>query len=402
MVPKSEPPTVVFIDSIPWESFCSLAAALRNHGISVARITAHRKERFQRFVQQAERVVFGSTHVRITRPEDTGEPIELEWDSLADLLPSTTIDIQASDVLAAMILKSGDPAERFLRRVGPGRDPMEIIDKWRAKQLLIELGIPVPWGADVCESSTFPIVVKARVGSGGSEVRIAQNREEMVDYWEELTTDDGTTPILEAFHAESRIRFGGVAKDGHLLVGSAYEVLADSHLPLGPARSARAVSMPTIVANVERLVAATNFTGFINLDYVDDVGGEPLANDINPRAFASWSALQRAGIDIVGAYVHALGLGPRPVVGPVDYASAFDLFTFPLPLATSGRELRRRHKAELALVRQDRPIMGNTWALLTIARIESYVVKQAIKRPWRARGRSKSGHCSERANPPGT
>lgn len=383
MAAKPERPTVVFIDSIPWESFCSLAAALRMHGISTARITAHRQERFQRLVQQAERVVFGPTQIRITRPEDTGEAIQLQWDSLDNILPTTTIDIQASDVLAAMILESGDPAERFLRRVGPGRDPMQIIDKWKAKKLCLELGVPTPAGWDVCESDTFPIVVKARVGSGGSEVRIAHNHDEMVEYWRELTTDDGTTPILEAFHAESSIRFGGVAKDGELLVGSAYEAKPEPNQPLGPSRTARVLDRPKLVADVEKIVAATNYTGFICIDYVSDSGGEALANDINPRAFASWAALQCAGIDVVGAYVYSLGLGPRPTQGPIDYETAFNMFTFPLPTALSAKDLRRRHKEEMQLVRQNRPIMGSTWAALTVVRIESYALKQLIKRPWK-------------------
>ncbi len=376
-------PTVVFIDSIPWESFCSLAAALRSYGIASARITAHRQERFQRLVQQAERVVFGPTQFRITRPEDTGEELEVEWSSLIDLLPKSTVDIQASDVLAAMVLESVDPAAKFLRRVGPGHDPMQLIDKWRAKQLCIDLGIPVPQGWDVCESAEFPIVVKARVGSGGSEVRIARNRDELVRFWNELTSEDGEAPFLEAFHQLSTTRFGGVAKDGALLVGSAYEVIPEAHLPLGPPRAARAIDEPRIVADVEKLVSATNYTGFISLDYVSDIGGVALANDINPRAFASWPALQRAGVDILGAYVHSLGLGPGPASGAVDYSTAFNLFTFPLPLASSAQDLRRRHREEVRLVRQSRSTMGSVWAILTLARIESYAVKQLIGRPWR-------------------
>jgi len=379
----SERPTVVFIDSIPWESFCSLAAALRQHGIATARITAHRKERFQRLVQQAERVVFGPTRVLITRPEDTGEALELEWDSLVDILPSTTIDIQASDVLAAMILESGDPAERFLRRVGTGHDPMQIIDKWKAKQLCVELGIPTPKGSDVCASDAFPIVVKARVGSGGSEVRIAHNREEMQAYWDELTTDFGVTPILEAFHSESTIRFGGVAKDGQLLAGSAYEARPEPNLPLGPSRTARLLDMPDLVSDVQKIIAATEYTGFICVDYVNDPDGPPLANDINPRAFASWAALQCAGVDVVGAYVHSVGLGPSPTAGTVDYETAFNMFTFPLPTASSADALRRRRKEEMQLVRRNRPIMGNTWAALTVLRIESYALKQLVTRPWK-------------------
>lgn len=375
-------PTVAFIDSIPWESFCSLAAALRVNGIATTRVTAHRRERFQRLVQQAERAVYGSTQLRITRPEDTGEAIKLEWDSLAAILPASTIDIQASDVLAAMIIESGDPAAQLVSTVGPGNDPLELIDKWKAKKLLLELDIPVPAGSDVCECSTYPVVVKARIGSGGSEVRIARSSDELVTYWAELTSDRGTTPILEAFHSEATIRFGGVAKEGELLVGSAYEVMPDTNHPLGPARSARAVDSPKIYSDVEKIVKATDFTGFISLDYVNDIAGEPLANDINPRAFASWPALQHAGIDIVGAYVHSLGLGPRPTQGPVDYTTVYNMFTFPLPQAESAKALRARHKEELALVRQNRKIMGNRWALLTVARIESYVLKQLIGRRW--------------------
>ena len=382
MARESDRPTVVFIDSIPWESFCSLAAALRAYGIRSARITAHRRERFQRIVQQAERVVFGPTQFRISRPEDTGEELNVEWESLTDLLPKGTVDIQASDVLAAMVLESGDPAARFLRRVGTGHDPMQLIDKWRAKQLCIDLGIPVPRGWQVCESNEFPIVVKARVGSGGSEVRIAHDHDELARYWAELTDDEGGTPFLEAFHLMSTIRFGGVAKDGQLLVGSAYEVIPEAHLPLGPPRAARAIDEPQIVADVRKLVSATNYTGFISLDYVGDADGPALANDINPRAFASWPALQRAGVDILGAYVHSLGLGPPPTRGAVDYSTAFNLFTFPLPLAASAHDLRRRHRDEIRLVRQSRTTMGNIWALLTVARIESYTVKQLLGRPW--------------------
>jgi len=381
---------VVFIDSIPWESFCALAGALRKRGVATARLTAHRKERFQRLVQKAEVVVYGRTKRRITRPEDTGEPLALEWDSLDGLLPPTTIDIQATDTLAAMIIRSDDPARHFLCRVGAGHDPMALIDKWYAKELLIELGIPTPWGSRTCEATIFPVVVKARVGAGGSEVRIANDTREMAEFWDELTSDDGTAPILEAFYAESNIRFGGVAKDGILLAGSAYQVSPDVHLPLGPARTARMIDRPEIVGDIRRLVAATDYTGFLSVDYVGDVGGVALANDINPRAFASWPAMQQAGVDIIGAYLNSLDLGPAPVSGTIDYTTTFNMFTFPLPSATSRRQLLDRHKEEIRLVRQNRPIMGNTWAALTVARIESYVVKQLLSRPWSSNGHEAS------------
>lgn len=379
-------PTVVFVDSIPWESFCSFAAAIKQRGLETARITAHRVERFQQLVQKAERVVFGPTQLRITRPEDTGRPMELQWSSLDTLLPTGTIDIQASDVIAARILQSNDPAERFLRRVPADRDPMQLIDKWKSKQLCEELGIPTPAGTDRCETDSFPTVVKARVGSGGSEVRIAHDPEQLAEAWQALTDVNGVTPILEAFHPESAIRFGGVAKNGELLVGSAYEVRPDPHLPLGPARSARAIDLPDLVDDVRRLVAATQFTGLMCIDYVNDPGGPPLANDINPRVFASWAALQHAGVDVIGAYLHSLDLGPRPTQGAVDYATWFNMFSFPLPEATSAAALRARRREDLQLVKQNRAIMGDTWARLTTARIETYVAKQMIKRPWRHHG----------------
>jgi predicted ATP-grasp superfamily ATP-dependent carboligase len=260
---------------------------------------------------------------------------------------------------------------------------MQLIDKWKSKQLCLELGIPTPFGTDKCQTDTFPIVVKSRVGSGGSEVRVIHDHEELDAAWRELTDVNGVTPILEAFHPESTIRFGGVAKGGELLVGSAYEVRPDPHLPLGPARSARAVDLPNLVDDVRRLIAETGFTGLLCIDYVNDEGGAPLANDINPRVFASWAALQHAGVDILGAYLFSLGLAPRPAPSTIDHETWFNMFSFPLPEATSAAALRERHREDVQLVKQNRAIMGNTWAALTTARIESYAVKQMIKRPWR-------------------
>jgi hypothetical protein len=60
----------------------------------------------------------------------------------------------------------------------------------------------------------------------------------------------------------------------------------------------------------ERLLGALGYTGMFCLDFVGAEVGGPLLVDLNPRVFGSWAALQRAGVDLVTAYMYAHDLHP--------------------------------------------------------------------------------------------
>ena len=89
-----------------------------------------------------------------------------------------------------------------------------------------------------------------------------------------------------------------------------------------------------------------------------------------------------AGVAIIDAYVFSLGLGPRPEPQAIEYGTEHNLFTFPFPAATSSKELWKRRRDDVRLVRESRRYLGNKWSALTMARIESYTAKQLITRPW--------------------
>ncbi len=375
-------PTVVFIDSSTWEPFTSLAVALRNSGIGVARITARRNEFFSRTVQRVEQTIFGSTQQLVVRPDDPEAAVRIDCESLDSVLPEGTVDIQAPDHIAMQVLRSGDPAGRFLRRVAPDVDPYLLFDKWRAKNLCNELGVPTPRGWESPDCDSFPIVVKSRIGSGGDGVRIAHDQEQLNEYWAELTDSDGRSPFLEEFHATADLHFGGVAKDGELLVGTAFRGLPEPTDPLGPPRTCEAVDEPDIVEGVRKIVKATRYTGFINLDYVTDDAGFALAIDINARVFGTWPPLQESGVDMFGAYLFALDLGPRPKPSEISYNVDHMIFSFPLPDAASPRDLWRRQSADLKIINGRRKWLGNRWAVVTAMRVEAFALKQVIKRPW--------------------
>lgn len=353
------PPTVLFVDTYPWAAFSALAGALRVRGINVARVTCEPDDRATAIVQNLDRQLYGATRRLFHR--DAGGSFEISAGDLVDLVPEGTIDVQTQDALLPLIAGAPSPLTDPSHRLGPGIDPAILSDKVRLAQVAAELGIPVPrmWTEPTADS--FPAVVKSPSGSGGAGVRIVSDQQQLEAAWAELQEAFNERPFMQEFHPANIIMTGGVAAYGEPIVSVAFRAAANPGDLTGPA--ARVVPVHSHAADdlTAELIAKLGFTGFYNADWAIDADGTPLLIDFNARVFGSWVALAECGVDFIGAYLFQLGLGPRPVQGPVAWGkTAGVLRTF--TTVTSTDELRSLRRESMQIIADRQEWLGNRWA----------------------------------------
>jgi hypothetical protein len=137
------------------------------------------------------------------------------------------------------------------------------------------------------------------------------------------------------------------------------------------------VDDPETLAQARALLGGLGFTGAFCLDYVRAADGRALLIDVNARIFGSWLALQKAGLDVVGAYAYAWGLSDRAPSGSVP--AGLRLRVLP-PDKAFGGGLFSALARELAGVLGGARVLGPRWASAATARLVSAAVVQIVRR----------------------
>jgi hypothetical protein len=248
-----------------------------------------------------------------------------------------------------------------------------------------QLGLPIPKALSEPGPLDFPVVVKGDVGSSGDRVRLASGVPELRRAVEELRELSGTPPFVQEYHRFGQVNVGAVALNGELLVAVAYRSESSPSDPHGPPDEVVAVDRDDVVAATRLIASALGATGFLCLNFV--LGEDDVAYfiDYNPRAFGSWPALQSLGVDFIGNYIYALGLGPRPSSGIPKLGCGESLLRFPASADTWGKLLSWVRQS-LRIVIRRYEFLGWRWALLSLFKILAMPLlfgARQCRRPWR-------------------
>ena len=361
-------PVVVFLDRIPWQGFLDLAAALRERGVRVERVTAQPAGWRPRVHQVLASPLFSSVSRYAVSSDDSGEPLApRDVDAMMRLVDPAAAAVMAQEDLSALCLDVRDGPASPARLVGEGVDVGVLVDKLVQAETARAAGVLVPASWESGEASSYPVVVKPRKGFGGVGVSVVHDETELRSAWD--TVDAlGEQPYLQEYLPDA-VNTGGVALDGEVLVCVAYTPTPSPDQPTGPPRWVTLVDNPAAVEGTEAFVRAIGYTGFFCLDWVMDDAAAPRLIDFNPRVFGSWALVQELGVDLVGHYLHAIGLGPRPPAREVPHGASAEQLVYPCPEASSLAEIREWRSDCLRLVRQRRAVLGARWGRVMRARI---------------------------------
>lgn len=304
----------VLVGSVwPWHGFTQFAAALRRRGVRVVHLTASTSTTVGRSRHRLETLVY--SRVVATLPASGPPPPGVMGAVLADLGPAV-VAVEAEEVVAeALRLASG--ATATTSKVGVGTAEDLLYDKLAVTAYAADLGLAVPetWAWAPEPLPPLPLVVKTRRGFGGIGVRVVHTVDELDRALVELAAGDPTNILVQRHLPGELLHAAGVARAGRLVQAAAFVSLPADDDPFGPCTSVRVLDEPVLLASVATLVGNLGYTGMFCLDFVRDADGRPTLIDVNARVFGSWFALQLCGLDLIGAYLYAIGLRAQAPFG---------------------------------------------------------------------------------------
>ena len=360
-------PTVVFIESGSWQAFLDLAGALRTAGVGITRVTIRSATRRTRLVSLVESGVFDRTLRLVEGGRASGTAPDLNGPEVAAALDLERVDIQAQDDLVPALLR--DELVPAYRRLAEGVDPAVVADKAVQAAWASTAGVATPDSWSSPDDVPLPAIVKAPVGSGGQGVRVVTTPDELELAWIDLTDAAGRPPFAQRLLRKS-VSTGGVALDGRVLVGTAYDGHPAADDPTGPPAVVVAVDDEEVMDLTRRVLAEIGYTGLFCIDWVRDEDGAAYLIDLNARVFGSWVALQALGLDLLGAYLHTLGIAPEPQPTRATLGRAEPTLRYPCPTTSTPSAVRSWRRESLAIVRRRRGWLGDRWALAVWVRTE--------------------------------
>jgi D-alanine-D-alanine ligase-like ATP-grasp enzyme len=294
------PEAVLFADDDDWDCFFQLAAEVRKAGFVTIRVTTSAPRRSS--------AAFGIffDHTIFTTP-DLGASAREELTALAETY--VFIDIQATETLASVIygfaagLQTPHRTHRWATR-------LTITDKVAISSTLATEHILVPptlLAADATPAHAvatlgLPIVLKERVGYGGTGVHIAETLPELEQL---LATASEQDRFYETYVAGDAISYGALATEAGITAASTYAILSRAN-PMAPADSVEGLDLPEVDAIGQAVVDATGMLGLFNLNLIRDNTGKFWLHDVNPRAFGSLVACSEMGANFGTSYLNWL------------------------------------------------------------------------------------------------
>lgn len=353
--------TIAFAQVEYSQPMVDFAAALEHRGHRTVRLLA---ESVDAIAANPSRVRWENLSTRWV-PEATVESGPLTALGWEELLHARAVDFQATESTATWMSNEGHDDQLGYRKVAaiPDRD---VIDKLALTRTLAEMGIAVPrtWDRveDVPARSDVPLLFKLRDSGGGVGVHLCDGAAELRRWVREY--GEHTPYLVQEFYEGTPVIAAGVAAEGEVIAGITYVNRIDPHKPFGFGYGLTVTDDPELIDYTIRVIRALGVSGPFAMDAVRGADNSSRLVDLNIRIWGSWQACQAAGLDVLGAYEYALGLGrppeqPRLVTG--SYHSA--LRTPPLAVS-SVPERAKWLAAELRIIAGRAQWMGPKWARL--------------------------------------
>lgn len=373
--------TVLFIDGDLWEPFGQFAAALAQHGIASDHLTVAPRHWQSRYSQLLERRLYRRTAHHVERTGADGSRARVSPQQVLRWVGPDTLDVQARDDVGHQLLNESARAIPMLHHARALEPPSAIYDKWFMGELARESGVPTPlsWPAEQGPRQ-LPAVLKVPVGFGGQGVVTVNQREQWDPSVNSLRAHVAGEPFAQEFLGAGMVNVGGVAAGGEIVTAASYRPVPPAGDPLGPPVAIEMLEHAQARHCAEALVAATGFHGIFTIDFVLDTDGRAFFVDFNPRVFGAWAALQQLGVDLIGAYLFAVGIGPRPPRSEhVHGGRARTLGPPPGVPRKGGVHLWLR--SSLKTIAMWEPWLGSTWSTQARARLLAYAARQAVRHP---------------------
>jgi hypothetical protein len=353
------PPAVLFADDGTWDCFFHLAARLRRAGIRTLRLTTEELRR----AETALGLVFDHSVRYQTDADLAGLRAIVERYTIVDVQPTETV----AELAYSFVDGLGAPHHLHRWAMRPA-----MIDKPTISAALGSGGLCVPetlLAADVeprvaVERLGLPIVMKERIGTGGTGVSIVDTLADLEVRSAVAARESDIDVFYERYVAGDAFSYGGLATEQGIVLGATYAVCGRA-TPLSPPTAVESVDSPEIDEVGAAVVATTGLLGLLNLNLIRDAAGVYWVHDVNPRAWGTLPTCSALGADFGTAYVRWLQGAPNavshsdPGVGPV--------FIFPGALRVlprSGGERRAFFRWLLA----QRKLCGIGFILVEIAR----------------------------------
>src|ERR1019366_4889796 len=295
---------VVFIDDGRWSAFFQLAAQLRHAGVRTIRLSTD-----TRAGSGLLSLLLFDAHRMLPDPSD-GRPLRQL------LAAECAVDLQFVETLSPMVHESLDllppaVAEQVQRRLA-------MMDKFEASQLFLAAGIRTPSLASLAEVSIeeialrfgYPVVVKARLGCGGTEVSIARDLEALAAATRRFASEPAHY-FYQRFVDGEKFNYAAVVSADGIEEEFSYRVTSSTQ-PGGMATEIETIDDPALLEFGRRVLDAAGCTGFVDLDVIRDAPGQDWLIDFNARAFGGSANFLSAGVDTSQGYLKAIGLRAAP------------------------------------------------------------------------------------------
>ena len=350
-------PQLLVASAQTFEAAAQMISALRRFGVRAEIWRPPPGSAVGRLLMRADRLVYRRVHPRLLPEDPLPEPL------LASVSSAGVTTVEATDETAVPLLATLAAApnpepqrRRSLRKVCDGSDPVGLFDKRWEDGLARRAGIPTPavWSgpADV---DRFPVVIKPAHGAGGEGIIRVADAASLAGLW----ADDGSALIQELVEGRT-VNVGGVARAGSAVVISGYHGTAAKEF--GPIDSVQLLDIPRAVEYARRFLAASGYTGAFCFDFIEK-DGEFYFLECNARLFGSWIGLQLAGLDVVTAYAHVLGLSAAPPDAALDFETSFPVKH---PSTADPRDLLRSGVARARAMRRILGPRGTAWMFIDL------------------------------------
>ena len=361
--------TFVVAEDEFWQPGLDFAAALRRRGHVVVRLTAEPEPPGPGGLRRWSTVPTTNVDAAIT-PD--GIPGSVGLETIAAVRPH---DWQAAESILNWLSRNG--FERMLSFRRSRHLPVhDVQDKYLLSQFLHDAGLSVPrtWSdADEIPDVPGPFMFKLRDQGGGLGIHRCEDVSAVRAC---AALYDPAPYIVQRFHAGTPVIAAGVARDGAVVQMMTYVSILNPRTPFRMAYGLRVVDAPQVYRYAQRVLAVLGITGPFALDTVPGDDGQPLALDMNLRFWGSWTACQAAGMDVIGSYLYAVGLGSDPGPGRVGATEVAILRRPPLGVRTGPQRLRWLGSEALEIRRRE-PWLSARWARCSLRDSVGWAIRGA-------------------------
>ncbi|MGI6561551.1 MAG: ATP-grasp domain-containing protein [Clostridia bacterium] len=243
---------------------------------------------------------------------DTNEEIATKF--YLDLLKRESIDlvIPLSDFSAGIFAKHKEEVEKASRtRIATNDYPvfMQAFDKLNTMKVCMKNGIPCPRTLDAIETIddvpyelSYPVLLKPRSSCGSIGLHIAENRECLGRYIDQVHSENLGDVLVQEFIPQTGRQYNAhFVMDGYSNVKSAVLTEKCRWFPLdgGASTLCRTIHNEDILSSCEKLLKTIGWVGYCDLDLMEDPrDGVVKVIEINARISANVKICFAAGINV--------------------------------------------------------------------------------------------------------